>query len=73
MAGEFGARCGMSDSSLEPRELHFLVAALKDAGLVAGWLQHGHDGLPNRAGFEPEQVGGGGLGLGAGQGNSGKG
>ena len=28
----------------------------KNAGLLSGWLQRNHNGLPQRAGLSPEQV-----------------
>ena len=34
--------------------VHLIIC--KNAGWVSGWLQRGHNGLPQRAGFSPEQV-----------------
>ena len=52
----YGAKCGMSDPDNEPSALHYQLAGLHQHGLLHCWAQHGHDGLPQRAGVEPEDV-----------------
>ena len=57
MAGAaYGAKCGMSDPDNEPSSLHYQLAGLHQHGLLHCWAQHGHDGLPQRAGVEAEEV-----------------
>ena len=57
MAGAaYGAKCGMSDPDNEPSSLHYQLAGLHQHGLLHCWAQHGHDGLPQRAGVEAEDV-----------------
>ena len=52
----WGAKCGMSDSDNDPGQLHYQVSALHHSELVHTWVQHGHDGLPQRAGFSVDSV-----------------
>ena len=52
----YGAKCGMSDPSNLPSSLHYQLASLHQHGLLHCWAQHGHDGLPQRAGFSAEDV-----------------
>ena len=57
MAGaSYGAKCGMSDPDNLPSSLHYQLVSLHHHGLLHVWAQHGHDGLPQRAGFSPEDV-----------------
>lgn len=52
----YGAKCGMSDPDNTPYPLHYQLAALHNDDLLHVWVQHGHDGLPQRAGFSVDHV-----------------
>jgi len=39
-----------------PTKTHFALGALAKAGLVHGWVQQNHDGLPQKAGFPQESI-----------------
>jgi len=39
-----------------PTKTHFALGALAKAGLVHGWVQQNHDGLPQKAGFPQENI-----------------
>ena len=49
-------QCGMSDPDNSPTALHYQLAALHRAQLLHHWVQHGHDGLPQRAGVTVDNV-----------------
>ena len=53
---QYGAKCGMSDPDNNPSKLHYQLSALHEAGLLHAWIQHGHDGLPQRAGVPADCV-----------------
>ena len=58
MAGaSYGAKCGMSDPDNLPSSLHYQLVSLHHHGLLHVWAQHGHDGLPQRAGRAHSRVG----------------
>ena len=46
-----GAARGSRGTDAEPTPAHFALAALHRAGLLHGWVQQNHDGLPQKAGF----------------------
>ena len=46
----------MSDPDNSPTALHYQLAALHRAQLLHHWVQHGHDGLPQRAGVTVDNV-----------------
>lgn len=52
----YGAKCGISDPENLPTRLHYALATLHHQGLVHAWIQNGHDGLPQKAGFRAEDV-----------------
>jgi NAD-dependent SIR2 family protein deacetylase len=41
-------------SEAEPTDTHYAAARLARAGLVHGWIQQNHDGLPQKAGVQQE-------------------
>ena len=49
---------GWTGTKLEaqPTPTHFALAALAKHGLLHGWVQQNHDGLPQKAGFPQERI-----------------
>merc|ERR1711939_1101573 len=39
-----------------PTPTHYALGALAKAGLIQGWVQQNHDGLPQKAGFPQEDI-----------------
>lgn len=54
--GLFGAKCGIADPANIPTRLHFLLTTLHHQGFIQTWIQHGHNGLPQRSGFPTERT-----------------
>ena len=46
---------GKSTDAL-PTYTHYALGALAKAGLLHGWVQQNHDGLPQKAGFPQENI-----------------
>lgn len=49
---------GAGEKSLDalPTKTHYALAALAKHGLLHGWVQQNHDGLPQKAGFPQEHI-----------------
>ena len=52
----YGAKCGISNSDNKPSRLHYVLTTLQHQGIVSSWIQNGHDGCPQRAGFPCDMV-----------------
>ena len=46
----------LSKTEAQPTPTHHALAALANAGLIHGWVQQNHDGLPQKAGFPQEAI-----------------
>merc|ERR1712093_644243 len=53
-AGSSGA--GSKSTDALPTFTHYALGALSKAGLLHGWVQQNHDGLPQKAGFPQEHI-----------------
>jgi NAD-dependent SIR2 family protein deacetylase len=47
---------GSRSTDALPTFTHYALGALAQAGLVHGWVQQNHDGLPQKAGFPQEDI-----------------
>lgn len=47
---------GSKGTDAWPTKTHFALGALGRAGLLQGWVQQNHDGLPQKAGFPQEHI-----------------
>jgi len=52
--GDF--RSGGKSTDALPTFTHYALGALSKAGLLHGWVQQNHDGLPQKAGFPQESI-----------------
>ena len=50
------ATAGRSKTTAGPTETHRALAELERRGLVHGWVQQNHDGLPQKAGYPQEKI-----------------
>eukprot|EP01065_Artemidia_motanka_P051101 TRINITY_DN88_c0_g1_i1.p1 TRINITY_DN88_c0_g1~~TRINITY_DN88_c0_g1_i1.p1 ORF type:complete len:528 (+),score=121.13 TRINITY_DN88_c0_g1_i1:70-1653(+) len=55
-AARGGGAGGGKSTDATPTFTHFAAGALSDAGLLHGWVQQNHDGLPQKAGFPQENI-----------------
>ena len=46
----------VSSTMAQPTPTHYALGALAKAGLIHGWVQQNHDGLPQKAGFPQEDI-----------------
>eukprot|EP01013_Petalomonas_cantuscygni_P022863 TRINITY_DN44185_c0_g1_i1.p1 TRINITY_DN44185_c0_g1~~TRINITY_DN44185_c0_g1_i1.p1 ORF type:complete len:489 (-),score=63.42 TRINITY_DN44185_c0_g1_i1:106-1551(-) len=51
-----GARRAVRGFEAEPTQTHHALGALAARGLVHGWIQQNHDGLPQKAGFPQHRI-----------------
>lgn len=51
-----GAADGGKSTDAEPTYTHFALGRLSKMGLLHGWVQQNHDGLPQKAGFPQENI-----------------
>lgn len=56
MAARGGGRTKNLSTTAQPTLTHYTLATLYDAGLIHGWVQQNHDGLPQKAGFPQECI-----------------
>lgn len=47
---------GNKTTTAEPTYTHYALAALSKEGLIHGWIQQNHDGLPQKAGYPQECI-----------------
>eukprot|EP00617_Octactis_speculum_P000667 CAMPEP_0185779466 /NCGR_PEP_ID=MMETSP1174-20130828/95886_1 /TAXON_ID=35687 /ORGANISM="Dictyocha speculum, Strain CCMP1381" /LENGTH=416 /DNA_ID=CAMNT_0028468639 /DNA_START=29 /DNA_END=1279 /DNA_ORIENTATION=+ len=55
-AARGGAGSGAKSTDAIPTYTHYALGALSKAGLLHGWVQQNHDGLPQKAGFPQESI-----------------
>lgn len=55
-AARGGAAGGRKTTEAVPTFTHYALGALSRSGLLHGWVQQNHDGLPQKAGFPQENV-----------------
>lgn len=46
----------LEKTSAKPTMTHHALAILGQAGVISGWVQQNHDGLPQKAGFPQEKI-----------------
>ena len=51
-----GTAKGGKSTDASPTFAHYALGALHRAGLLHGWVQQNHDGLPQKAGFPQEHI-----------------
>lgn len=55
-AARGGGRGGNKSTTAQPTFTHYALSALAKMGLIHGWVQQNHDGLPQKAGFPQECI-----------------
>jgi len=55
-AARGGLNSGNKTTDAQPTFTHYALGALAHAGLLHGWVQQNHDGLPQKAGFPQEGI-----------------
>ena len=55
-AARGGAGVGGRSTDAKPTFTHVAAGVLAEAGLLHGWVQQNHDGLPQKAGFPQEHI-----------------
>lgn len=55
-AARGGAGAGSRSTDAKPTFTHVAAGVLAEAGLLHGWVQQNHDGLPQKAGFPQEHI-----------------
>jgi len=55
-AARGGAGAGGRSTDAQPTFTHLAAGVLAKAGLLHGWVQQNHDGLPQKAGFPQEDI-----------------
>lgn len=51
-----GSTSGRKTTDATPTLSHYVMAALNRSGLLHGWVQQNHDGLPQKAGYKQEDI-----------------
>jgi len=54
--GSGGVKRIANSQTAQPTPTHYALGALAQAGLIHGWVQQNHDGLPQKAGFPQEDI-----------------